>query len=212
MQRTILTVDDHELVRLGLRTALARQFGNRFEVEEAASLEEALACLEDRVDAVLVVLLDLHLGDSRGLAGLRLLREHHPRTPVIVVSGIHDDRVRDEALMQGAQAYIRKTGDGSELPRLMQAIEAASAQAGEPSAGPAVAGEWRSRARLPAGYESRLGKRQMQVLELILAGHDNQAIVWETGLALGSVKNCVSSIFLVFNVRSRAELIGLFTS
>lgn len=55
-----------------------------------------------------------------------------------------------------------------------------------------------------------LSKRQIQVLELILAGHDNRQIAHETGLALGSVKNCVSSIFLVFNVRSRAELVGLF--
>ena len=49
------------------------------------------------------------------------------------------------------------------------------------------------------------------MLELILAGHDNEAIARETGLVLGSVKNCVSSIFLVFNVRSRGELIRLFS-
>ncbi len=56
----------------------------------------------------------------------------------------------------------------------------------------------------------RLTDRQVQVLELILGGLDNQAIATETGLALGSVKNCVSTVFLAFNVRSRAELIGLF--
>ena len=57
----------------------------------------------------------------------------------------------------------------------------------------------------------RLTSRQIQVLELLLSGLDNQASARETGLALGSVKNCVSSIFLDFNVRSRPELLKLFS-
>lgn len=206
MKRTILTVDDHELVRLGLRAALGSHFGQRFEVDEAQSLEEALGWLQACADELVLVLLDLQLGDTRGLAGLQMLRQCYPRLPVIVVSGTRDDRVREEALVHGASAYICKNGGDRGLPDLLLAVEKVAAQTWDGAVAP------RPTVRMPMGYDSKLGKRQVQVLELILAGHDNQAIVWETGLTLGSVKNCVSSIFLVFNVRSRAELIGLFAS
>lgn len=203
MKTTILTVDDHELVRLGVRTALTSHFGTRFEVDDAPSLESALAWLKERAEKTLVLLLDLHLGDTRGLAGLQLLRDCYPAIPVIVISGTTDERVREEVLQLGALAYIPKTSGDAGLPELILAVEkVADGKAGDPAA--------RALSRLPASAEGRLGKRQVQVLELILAGQDNQDIVRETGLTLGSVKNCVSSIFLVFNVRSRAELIGLF--
>jgi DNA-binding NarL/FixJ family response regulator len=211
MKRTILTVDDHELVRLGVRAALASHFGDRFGVDEAPSLEDALAWLRGNAGETLAVLLDLNLGDTRGLAGLQLLRDSYPQLPVIVVSGTRDDRVRDEALVHGARAYICKTGSDSGLPEMLRAIEKIALQPGDGSPPPVpLPGQRPTRATVK--QDSRLGKRQVQVLELLLAGQDNEAIVRETGLTLGSVKNCVSSIFLVFNVRSRAELIGLFAS
>lgn len=212
MKRTILSIDDHELVRLGLRLALDRHFDDRFELAEAADLETALRRLKAGEGEVAAVLLDLHLSDTRGLGGLLLLREHHPGLPVIVLSGTRDERVQGEALALGASAYVCKTGDGSELDKLMRAIERATGPATPGGAVSPIHSHAPMARRLPTACLDRLGKRQVQVLELILAGQDNQAIVWETGLAPGSVKNCVSSIFLVFNVRSRAELIGLFAS
>jgi DNA-binding NarL/FixJ family response regulator len=214
-RRTILTVDDHELVRLGLRQVIASHFGERFEVAEAHSLENALQYLKQGADRVFLLLLDLNLGDTRGLAGLRLLRQCHPALPIVVISGTHDALVREEALAHGAWAYFGKGGDAGDLGGLLDTIglaaadpRAAHGQAGaEPEPGPADALA-RYRQLRP---DVRLTARQIQVLELILGGLDNQAIAAETGLALGSVKNCVSTVFLTFNVRSRAELIGLFS-
>ncbi len=216
--RTLLSVDDHELVRLGLRQVIAQHFGERFELAEAHSLEQALRFLEHRAHEVLLVLLDLNLGDARGLAGLKLLRQRHPALPIVVVSGTHDPRVREEALAHGAWGYVGKADGHGGPDGLLEAIErtAARLSAGRspaPGRGAApragAAGAAPSHAReLPPGI--RLSGRQIQVLELILGGLDNQAIATETGLALGSVKNCVSTVFLAFNVRSRAELIRLF--
>lgn len=204
MKTTILTVDDHELVRLGVRAALTSHFGTRFEVDDAPSLEGALAWLKEHAGRTLTLLLDLHLGDTRGLAGLQLLRDCYPALPVIVISGTTDERVKEEVLQLGALAYIPKTSGDAGLLDLILAVEKVADGKVDERVAKALS------PRLPASAEGRLGKRQVQVLELILAGQDNQEIVRETGLTLGSVKNCVSSIFLVFNVRSRAELIGLF--
>lgn len=201
--RTILTVDDHELVRMGLRQVIGQHFADRFHVAEAHSLEQTLLFLKQRAEDVFLLLLDLNLGDTRGLAGLQLLRQLYPDLLIVVVSGTHDPRVRDEALAHGALGYFCKTGEADDLKGLLETIE--SAAAGGP------VGQLGALARsknLKPGI--RLTARQIQILELLLSGLDNQAIANETGLALGSVKNCVSTIFLDFNVRSRAELIRLF--
>lgn len=210
-RRTILTVDDHELVRVGLRKVIVQHFADRFNIEDAQSLEQALVFLKQRADAVFLLLLDLNLGDTRGLAGLQLLKKLYPLMPIAVVSGTHDARVRDEALAQGAVGYFSKTGDTGDLKGLLDIIENAHAGRTPCHLGTAPQGDQSPLSRckdLKPGI--RLTNRQIQVLELLLSGLDNQAIARETGLALGSVKNCVSSIFLDFNVRSRPELLKLF--
>lgn len=203
--KTILAVDDHELVRMGLRQVIVQHFADRFHVADAHSLEQALQFLKQRAEEVFLLLLDLNLGDTRGLTGLKLLRQRYPQLPIVVVSGTHDPRVREEALAHGAWGYFCKTGDTDGLKGMLAAIESASTAGHHPQKHGAAA----RRQNLRPGV--RLTDRQVQVLELLLSGLDNQAIAAETGLVLGSVKNCVSTIFLVFNVRSRAELIGLFS-
>lgn len=204
-RKTILAVDDHELVRLGLRQVIVQHFADRFHVADAPSLEQALLFLKQRAEEVFLLLLDLNLGDTRGLTGLKLLRQLYPQLPIVVVSGTHDPRVREEALAHGAWGYFCKTGDTDGLRGVLATIESASMTSHRPEKHGALA---RSQDLRPG---IRLTSRQVQILELLLTGLDNQAIAAETGLVLGSVKNCVSTIFLVFNVRSRAELIRLFS-
>ena len=189
---------------MGLRQVIVQHFAERFNVADAHSLEQALLFLKEHTEDVCLLLLDLNLGDTRGLAGLKLLRQGYPQLPIVVVSGTHDPRVREEALAHGALGYFCKTGDADGLKGMLDTIESATA-------GPS-AGHHGARARGKDLKSSvRMTGRQIQILELLLGGLDNQAIAAETGLALGSVKNCVSTIFLLFNVRSRAELIRLFS-
>lgn len=207
-RRTILVVDDHELVRIGLRTAIASRFGERFAVAEAATLEDALAFLNAHAARTAVLLLDLQLDDTRGLTGLRLVRRSFPALPVVIVSGSDDPRIRAEAASQGAAAYVAKASGPGGVPGLLDAIAAMTA-AGSQAAGSVSP---TPRDTVMRDGKLRLTDRQLQVLELVLQGHDNRAIATETGLVLGTVKNCVSAVFLAFNVRSRAELIALFAS
>lgn len=204
--RRLLVIDDHALVRMGVRTLVAQQFPAQYEVDEAGTLEQGLALLAQARGRIALVLLDLQLPDAKGFAGLRILARDHPQVPVVVLSGARDARIREEALRLGARAYIGKSADANAMEAWVQVLRqhAQDRPPGE-AALPAQAS-----AALRTAQGLGLSPRQVQVLELLLAGLDNQAIADETGLTLGTVKNCVSSVFLGFNVRSRAELLGMF--
>ena len=201
----LLVVDDHALVRMGVRTLVDQQFPGRYQVEEAGTLEQGLALLCTPQHRIVLVLLDLQLPDAKGFAGLRILRRDHPATPVVVLSGAQDERIREEALRLGARAYLCKSAEAGSAQAWIEVLrQHGHAGGGQPAAGGA------SVAARTTAQGMGLSPRQIQVLELLLAGMDNQAIAEETGLTLGTVKNCVSSVFLGFNVRSRAELLGMF--
>ncbi|MGC3985755.1 MAG: response regulator transcription factor [Pseudorhodoferax sp.] len=202
--RRLLVIDDHALVRMGVRTLVMQQFADSYAVEEAGTLEQGLARLAQ--GRIALVLLDLQLPDAKGFAGLRILRRDHPDVPVVVLSGAQDLRIREEALRLGAGAYIGKSADAGAMDAWVEVLRQ---HADGPPPLPAP-GAPPGAAALHTAHGLGLSPRQVQVLELLLAGMDNQAIATETGLTLGTVKNCVSSIFLGFNVRSRAELLGMF--
>ncbi|WP_326543075.1 response regulator transcription factor [Pseudorhodoferax sp.] len=206
-EQRLLVIDDHALVRMGVRTLVAQQFAGHYAVEEAGSLEQGLALLAGAQGRIVLVLLDLQLPDAKGFAGLRILRRDHPEVPVVVLSGAQDLRIREEALRLGARAYICKSADAATVDTWVEVLRQHAAPRPDAAAAPmAPAGS----PALRTAHGLGLSPRQVQVLELLLAGLDNQAIATETGLTLGTVKNCVSSIFLGFNVRSRAELLGMF--
>lgn len=204
--RRLLVIDDHALVRMGVRTLVMQQFADVYAVDEAGTLEQGLALLAQAQGRIVLVLLDLQLPDAKGFAGLRILRRDHPGVPVVVLSGAQDLRIREEALRLGAGAYISKSADAGAMDAWVEVLRQHADGPSPPPAPSAAPGA----AALRTAQGLGLSPRQVQVLELLLAGMDNQAIAAETGLTLGTVKNCVSSVFLGFNVRSRAELLGMF--
>lgn len=204
--RRLLVIDDHALVRMGVRTLVMQQFADVYAVDEAGTLEQGLALLAQAQGRIALVLLDLQLPDAKGFAGLRILRRDHPGVPVVVLSGAQDLRIREEALRLGAGAYISKSADAGAMDAWVEVLRQHADGPSPPPPPSAAPGA----AALRTAQGLGLSPRQVQVLELLLAGMDNQAIAAETGLTLGTVKNCVSSVFLGFNVRSRAELLGMF--
>nr|WP_145548513.1 response regulator transcription factor [Variovorax boronicumulans] len=206
----LLVIDDHALVRMGVRTLVMQQFTDVYAVEEAGTLEQGLALLAQAQGRIVLVLLDLQLPDAKGFAGLRILRRDHPGVPVVVLSGAQDLRIREEALRLGASAYISKSADAGAMDAWVEVLRQHADGTSPPPAPSAAPGAAPGAAALRTAQGLGLSPRQVQVLELLLAGMDNQAIATETGLTIGTVKNCVSSVFLGFNVRSRAELLGMF--
>jgi NarL family two-component system response regulator LiaR len=206
----VLLVDDHELVRVGVKSACAELRGIAVQWLEADTLEDGMRVFaaEPGID---LVLLDLNLADSKGLQGLRLFLQAHPKARVAVFSATQDEFVVRQARALGAVGYVSK---GSNASQLHDALVATLLQPARSSEGRLPPIGTASFPRLPATaiYDrvAELGPRHLEILELVLSGCTNQEISTVTKLSLGTVKNYVSSLLLALDVRSRSHLISLF--
>jgi DNA-binding NarL/FixJ family response regulator len=220
----MLVVDDHDLVRLGLRTLLqshAASSGQVVQVFEARTLQDALASYRDHQAAIHLVLLDLQLPDAHGLSGLVRFLEQFPTARVVVLSGVNDPGLVREARARGALAYLTKSGDLQQvvayirsqglLDRRMGVLSTAWAgpeeRAGRDTEQPPAVPAGRM-VYTGDGAGLQLTARQAQVLDWILAGQSNRQIAEMAHLSEGTVKNHVSTLLLLFGVRSRAQLIS----
>lgn len=212
----LLIVDDHELVRLGLATLIAAHAGGHTapQVLEAGSLAQALACYSVHGSAIALVLLDLHLPDTHGLSGLRGFLARFPAARVVVLSGSGDPALMREALAAGALAWLSKSGQLTEVVDYVKALGLLGAALSPQAAPPAPAAS-----AVPAavaartvqtldGERVRLTQRQGELLDCLLSGQSNREIAERVHLAEGTVKNHVSTLLLMFGVRSRAQLIS----
>ena len=191
----ILVVDDHELVRLGFRALLQTHAASAESVPqvfEAQTLAEALALYARHVTAIGVVLLDLALPDAAGLSGLVAFRNRFPGARIVVLSGTTSAGLKQGALALGASAFLSKSGDLAEVLRFIHDRGLfAPAEPADPGRAP-----------------PHLSPRQAEIFELIVAGRSNREIAQLTHLSEGTVKNHVSTLLLMFGMRSRAYLIS----
>lgn len=207
--RKVLLVDDHELVRVGVKTTYPELLGVQIDWLEATTLDEAVRLYREHGD-IDAVLLDLNLADCKGLQGLRMFLQAHPQARVAVFSGTQDEFVIRQARALGAVGYVPKgtlsTAMRDTLTTLLWPHGAPGSHV-PPAGGPLFP-------RMPSSaiYDrvSELGPRHLEILELVLSGCTNQEISNSTQLSLGTVKNYVSSLLLALDVRSRSHLISLF--
>ncbi len=206
---TLLVVDDHDLLRLGLLTlvqAHATGSGRPIPVLESRTLQEALDLYREHEPEIGLVLLDLHLPDAHGLTGLTNFLKAFPQAPVVVLSGVNDPGLMRHALSRGARAYLTKSGDLKEVVGYIRALGLFGPPAQERAAPPTE--PVLRTVRNPNGETLQLTERQAQVLDRILAGESNRDIAERAQLSEGTVKNHVSALLLLFGVRSRAQLIS----
>ena len=207
----VLLVDDHDLVRVGLRAVLDEVQDLRVHWLEADNLTDAMRLYGAEPDITLV-LLDLNMADCKGLQGLRQFVEAYPQARVAVMSGTQDDFVIGQAKGLGAVGYLPKSYSPSLTRSTIVGLltEHTYAAAVAPVSGAQV--QRFPRAPSASSYDrvAELGPRHLEILELVLSGCSNQEISNSTKLSLGTVKNYVSTILLALDVKSRSHLISLF--
>ncbi|HYZ80893.1 MAG TPA: response regulator transcription factor [Solirubrobacteraceae bacterium] len=199
----VLIVDDHAVVREGLRTFLELQDGIEV-VGEAADGEQAVA--QATALAPDVILMDLVMPRLDGIGAMRALREGDSPSRVIVLTSFLDDERLMPALQAGAAGYLLKDVEPAELARAVR-----SACADEALIDPTVAARLlhtlSSQARRPGDGAAldHLTRREREVLELIALGHSNKRIALELGVAEKTVKTHVGHLLAKLGVADRTQ-------
>ncbi len=197
----VLIVDDHAVVRNGLRFFLLA-FDQLEPVGEAGSGEEGLqACEQLQPD---VVLMDLMMPGMGGVAATRLIRQKFPAIQVIALTSFADDQTVQAALKAGAISYLLKNVSAEDLANAIQAAYNGRATLA-PEATQALVHAL-SEAPQP-GFD--LTPREKEVLRLMIAGLNNHEIASELVIGLSTVKFHVSSILSKLNASSRAEAVAV---
>lgn len=201
-RQRILLVDDHEVVRLGLRTLLEQQ--PDFEVvAEAATAREAIE--RTALHKPDVVVMDIRLKGGSGIDACQEITTNHPQVKVIMLTSYAEDEMLFAAIRAGASGYVLKQIGGDELINAIKTVGEGEALL-DPSVTQRVFQEVRKAAREEeASAFSELTQQEMHVLQLVSEGRTNRQIAEQLFLGEGTVRNYVSSILSKLDVRNRAE-------
>jgi DNA-binding NarL/FixJ family response regulator len=195
----ILICDDHPVFREGLREALAELGAEFIEVSdcEAALLKAA----ED--PGLDLVLLDLVMPGADGWTAFRALRRAHPALPVVIVSASEDPADMRRALDGGAGGFVPKSSTPAVIRSAVQLVLAGGVYVPMGAlAPPSVSAPPAARRRERA---TELTPRQVEVLVLVSRGLTNREIAGVLGIAEGTVKTHVRTLFEVLDVSNRTE-------
>jgi two-component system, NarL family, response regulator DevR len=198
----VALVDDHEVVRRGLRDLLDGEPGIEV-VAEAGGVEEALA----RVGATSpdVVVVDVRLPDGDGVALCRALRQLDPAPHCLVLTAFDDERALVEAIMAGASGYLLKQVRGQDLVDAVREVAA-----GRSLLDPVTTAHVLARMRESAKTDELAGltERERGVLELMGEGLTNRQIAERLFLAEKTVKNYVTSVLAKLGMERRTQAVA----
>ena len=202
MSITVLVVDDHGVVREGIRAFLATQPDIQV-VGEAASGEEAVRLVQDLVPDV--VLMDLVMPDMDGVEATRQVRRLSPHTQVIVLTSYHDDEHIFPAIRAGALSYLLKDVGPDDLADAVR-----KAARGEAVLHPRVAARVIQELhglsdREPLAPFADLTERELEVLRLIAEGLSNAEIAQRLVISEKTVKSHVSNILSKLHLADRTQ-------
>lgn len=195
----ILVVDDHALVREGLRQVL-KGLEEHLEVLQAGTCEQAFAMAQTHGDLDLV-LLDYHLPDMNGLAALAIFGQRHPELPIVLLSGSANTHVMRQVLQAGAAGFVTKSCVSDELLRAVRSVLAGDIYLPQ---------ELNGSNALDAsatGGKSVLTQRQELVLRCLLDGLANREIADQLHVSEETVKTHVTAILRHFDVQNRTQAV-----
>lgn len=204
MRPRILIVDDHALIRAGVRALLDRESDYEI-VDEVATSDEAIrAALEHAPD---IVLLDISIPGVGGIEVARRIREKVPATLILILTVHEDVTLLREALKAGATGYIVKRALDLELLSALEAIRRGEIYV-HPSMTRALLEEERAAAPRRQDHDPEaLTNREMDVMKRIVRGYTNRQVADELDLSIRTVESHRAHILAKLGLSSRAELV-----
>jgi two-component system, NarL family, response regulator DevR len=199
----VFLVDDHAIVRQGLRAVLERR-QDLVIAGEAASPAEALAGVAKVLPDI--VLLDLKMSSASDTEGLDLcsaLTSAHPGLGVLVLTTLLDDHLVVDAIQRGARGFVVKDVDTSELVNAIRAVQRGESAFDSHSA----AAMMRALSVTPQQQSNRLTEREVQVLRLLAGGLSNRDIGVRLFISETTVKFHVGNLMRKLDVTRRAEAV-----
>jgi DNA-binding NarL/FixJ family response regulator len=194
----ILVIDDHALVREGLRQVL-KGLDENVSVLQAGTCEMAFALADGHADIDLV-LLDYHLPDMTGLQALDHFGKQHPELPIVMLSGSANLQIMRQVLQSGASGFVTKSSLSDELLHAVRTV---------------LNGDVYSPSELATDFgglpldnaKAPLTQRQELVLRELLDGRSNREIGNTLNVSEETVKSHVASILRYFDVQNRTQAV-----
>lgn len=211
----VLLVDDHEVVRMGLRTALARTKTIQVEGEAGTAADAVAQACRVKPD---VVLMDLRLPDRSGIEACREIRTACPDTRVLFLTSYSDEDAVTASILAGAYGYLLKEIGAESLVRAVESV-AAGHSIMDPSLAQRALTRMQSKSERATGAikkeeeeeEEQLSAQEQRVLALVAEGKTNKEIAAALNLSDKTVKNYLSHIFQKLQITRRSQAAAYFT-
>jgi DNA-binding NarL/FixJ family response regulator len=198
----IVLVDDHEVVRLGLRSLLERQ-PDLMVVGEAETAQEAVCAVESLAPDVVV--LDIRLPGRSGVEACAEIKRRRPETKIVVLTSYAEDEVLLDAIAAGAEGYVLKQVGSDDLVRALRRVGRGERLLDPRLTNQVFAKLRQMRQRERAAAFADLSEQELRVLALVTEGKTNREIGEALYLSEKTVRNYVSDILTKLGHTSRAQ-------
>ncbi|MGE5262321.1 MAG: response regulator [Acidobacteriota bacterium] len=202
MPLRIILVDDHEVVRLGLKSLLSRN--PQFEIiDEAATASEAVEkTFRLKPD---IVVMDIRLPGKSGIEACREITSTQPQTKVIMLTSYAEDDLLFDAIAAGASGYVLKQIGSGELVRALETVGRGESLIDSSLTQKVFAKVREATRRAEGDAFADLSEQEMKILALIAEGQTNREIATHVFLSEKTVRNYVSSILSKLHLSTRAQ-------
>jgi DNA-binding NarL/FixJ family response regulator len=203
----IMLVDDHELIRKGLRGYL-EQRPNLSVVGEAGTVRQAIA----RAPAMQpdVIVMDIQMPDGTGIEACRSIKAELPATKVLMLTSFADDDAVMSSVLAGASAFLLKTTPAEDIAKAIEGVAKGESQL-DPAVTARLLEQVRQRANEPQDKKPKLTENEQKILERIAEGKTNREIAGEVYLSEKTVKKYVSNILDKLDLKRRSEAAAYIT-
>ena len=201
----LLIVDDHEMVREGLKAILVAEQDFQI-VGEAANADQALELIERLKPEI--ALIDIRLPGTNGIELCRRVSEHHPATAVIILTTFTDESLVAQCIQAGARGFIIKDIERLDLKRSIRAVARGEAAIDTKVAASVLAQLRRSPPQAePVPSPDQLSSQQLVILRLVAQGLSSREIATQLYLSENTVKGYVQEILHRLGVKNRTEAV-----